>query len=220
VKKIIFLLILAFSYCHIIAQAAFSLGSDLTLLRDFTKNQQFSSFGQTVQFNFHFTKKETLYTWIGYYTNGKYKNNLTALPRYLSTTPPSVPYSSSSTIGYRQISVGWKHYFKETFEAEGSYAIYGLAGFGILFGRVENTFNTMIDTSKYSVSQLPGSGKFRRLTFDVGLGIEAPIGTGFYFYGELRTWLPASDFPSPYLYNSDAPRVLLLNAGLRLLFDY
>jgi len=95
-----------------------------------------------------------------------------------------------------------------------------LAGFGLLFGRAENTFNKAIDTAKYRVQQLPGNGKFRRLTFDVGLGVEAPIGTGFYFYGELRTWLPASDYPSPYLNNNDGPRVLLLNGGLRLLFDY
>jgi len=220
VKKIILLLILTFSYCHIMAQAAFSVGTDLSLLHDFTKDQQFTSFGQTVQLNFHFSKKESLYTWISYYTNGKYKNDLIALPRFLSTTPPSVAYSSSSQIGYRQISVGWKHYFKESFEAEAAHAIYGLAGFGIMFGRVENSFNKIIDTAKYRVAQLPGSGKFTRLTFDIGLGVDVPIGTGFYFYGELRTWLPASDFPSRYLYNNDGPRVLLINGGLRLLFDY
>jgi hypothetical protein len=220
VKKIIFLLILVFNYRHVNAQAAFSIATDLSVLHDFTKDQQFTSFGQTVQLNFHFTKKESLYTWISYYTNGKYQNDLTALPKFLSTTPPSVPYTSSSQIGYRQISVGWKHYFKESFDAETSHAIYGLAGFGVMFGRVGNTFNKTIDTAKYRVAQLPGNGKFRRLTFDVGLGVEAPIGTGFYFYGELRTWLSASDFPSPYLYNNDGPRVLLLNAGLRLLFDY
>ena len=220
VKKIIFFLVLACSDHYVNAQAAFSVGTDLSLLHDFTKNQQFTAFGQTVQLNFHFTKKQSLYAWISYYTNGKYQNDLTALPKFLSTTPPSVSYTSFSRIGYRQISVGWKHYFKETFESEGPYAIYGLAGFGLLFGRAENTFNKTIDTSKYRVPQLPGSATFRRLTFDVGLGVEAPIGTGFYFYGELRTWLPASDYPSPYLYNSDAPRVVLLNAGLRLLFDY
>ncbi|HVE61634.1 MAG TPA: hypothetical protein VNA26_07440 [Chitinophagaceae bacterium] len=202
------------------SQVALSVGTDFSLLHDFTKNQQFTSFGQTVQFNFHFSKKQSLYTWIGYYTNGKYQNDLTALPRFLSTTPPSVPYTSFSKIGYRQISVGWKHYFKGGFDIQGSYAIYGLAGFGLVFGHVENTFNKTIDTSKYRVPQLPGSGKFRRLTFDLGLGIDVPIGTAFYFYGEVRTWLPASNYPSPYLYNSDAPRVLLLNGGLRLLFDY
>jgi hypothetical protein len=220
VKKIIVFLILGFSCCQGIAQVAFSICTDLSLLRDFTKNQQFSAFGQTVQFNFHFTKKESLYTWIAYYTNGKYQNDLTALPRYLSTTPPSVPYTSFSKIGYRQVSLGWKHYFKKSFDAQATYGIYGLAGFGLLFGRAENTFNKAIDTAKYRVQQLPGNGKFRRLTFDVGLGVEAPIGTGFYFYGELRTWLPASDYPSPYLNNNDGPRVLLLNGGLRLLFDY
>jgi hypothetical protein len=220
VKKLILFLILVCNYCHINAQAGSSISTDLSLLHDFTKNQQFTAFGQTVQLNFHFSKKESLYTWISYYTNGKYQNDLTALPKFLSTTPPSVLYSSSSKNGYRQISVGWKHYFKESFDVESSYAIYGLAGFGIMFGRVENSFNKNIDTSKYRVPQLPGSGKFRRLTFDLGLGIDVPIGTGFYFYSELRTWLPASDYPSAYLYNSDAPRVLLLNGGLRLLFDY
>ncbi len=219
-KKIILLLILVCNYCHVNGQAAFSIGTDLSLLHDFTKHQQFTAFGQTVQLNFHFTKKESLYTWISYYTNGKYKNDLIALPRYLSTTPPSVPYTSSSQVGYRQISVGWKHYFKEGFNAETTYSIYGLAGFGVMFGRVENAFNKMIDTAKYRVPQLPGSGKLRRLTFDIGLGVDVPIGTGFYFYGEVRTWLPASDFPSPYLYNNDGPRVVMVNGGLRLLFDY
>ena len=213
-------MILSFSPWQINAQTAFSIATDLSLLHDFTKKQQFTSFGQTVQLNFHFTKKESLYTWIAYYINGKYQNDLTALPKFLSTTPPSVSYTSFSKIGYRQISVGWKHYFKGSFETEESHSIYGLAGFGLLFGRAENTFNKVIDTSKYRVPQMPGNGQFKRLTFDVGLGVETLIGTGLYFYGELRTWLPASDYPSPYIYNNDAPRVLLLNGGLRILFDY
>jgi hypothetical protein len=53
----------------------------------------------------------------------------------------------------------------------------------------------------------------------VGIGGEFPLGGGICLYTELRTWLPASDYPSPYLYNSDIPRVLLLTGGIRILFD-
>jgi hypothetical protein len=78
-----------------------------------------------------------------------------------------------------------------------------------------------VDTAHYHISPSlsAGTATAKRLTLDLGLGTEYPLGPSIYLYGELRTWLPASDFPSPYLYNNNIPRILLLAGGVRILFD-
>ena len=82
-------------------------------------------------------------------------------------------------------------------------------------------FSQVIDTSLYTVPTTEGSGKFYRLTLDLGGGVEVPVGGSFFMYGDLRTWIPTSDYPSPYLHsNKNVPLPFLLTAGVRILFGH
>ena len=66
---------------------------------------------------------------------------------------------------------------------------------------------------------LDGKANFKRLTVDLGLGWEKPLGADFYFYAEGRVWIPASDYPSKHIFiNNNAPVAAMVNIGLRLLF--
>ena len=207
---------------HGTAQIQVSIASDASLMRNLSPKQEFWAFGQTIQGNFHFTRKETGYLWIAYYTPGKFKNTYTAFEKLVGTNPPQIPYTVSGRWLPRQVSLGWKHYFKGSFDADGSWNLYGIAGFGLMVSTVQNTFNTTIDTSVYNIPSSPvsGNGSFKRLTFDLGLGAEYPIGADIYLYGDIRTWLPASDNnPSPYFHNGkNVPLPLMINAGIRILF--
>ena len=203
------------------AQTHFSVTTDASLLRNFTKGQQFTTIGQSVTANFHITSRATVYAGISYYVNGRYKNNLTAVEKDTAGGATAIGYTATSRLGYRQFSVGAKYFFRGAFDNEEGLNLYGTAGFGLLSGNVENVFDKVIDTALYSFPQraVSGTGRFRRLTFDLALGADIPVAAGFFVYGELRTWLPASDYPSPLLYNNRTPQVLLLNAGVRILFN-
>lgn len=203
------------------AQVAFSIATDVSFLRNFTKGQSFFAFGQTVVANFHFTQKESGYASISYYTNGKNKNTLTATSRDLTSLPLSVNYTSYSKLRFRQFSVGWKHYFNGGYAEAASPGLYGLAGFGLLTARAENTYRNTLNTARYTPAQqaLGGTANVKRLTLDLGLGGEAQIAEGFFFYVELKTWIQASGYPSSYLYNNNLPKTGMLNGGLRILIE-
>lgn len=122
----------------------------------------------------------------------------------------------------KQVSIGLKHYFKGSYDAEKDWNLYGLAGFGLLFNGVENTLLTSVDTSLYALAPTPveGNGNFRRLTLDLGMGAELPLGGDFFVFGDVRTVLPTSFYPSPYLHRlSDVPMPVLVNLGVRILFS-
>lgn len=219
-KKWFFLLAIIISNV-IAAQVKFSISTDVSLLRNFSPQQKFSAIGQTVQTTFHFTQKENLYAWINYYTEGKFKNNFTASAKSVFTTPQQLNYTATGRLTYRQISIGWKHYFKGSYNADNDVNIYGLAGFGFLFAKISNSHSTTIDSRLYNVPTSEGAGSFKRLSFDIGLGAELPLGGNFYAYADGRTWLPASSNASPYLHNQrNVPLPFMLCAGLRLLFDF
>jgi hypothetical protein len=220
-KKILLFFILSFAGIIGHAQYTFSIATDLNLLHNFTKNEGFNAVGQTVHYQFHFTKKETAYGWLSYHRGGRFKNNLSAVAKDSITSPQRLNYRVSSSINLSQISLGWKHYFRGGSNEEDTWGVYSTAGFGLLFAKVTNTFDKRVDTAKYASSKLvlPGATTINKLTIDLGLGGEFSVAPGLFLYSEIRTWLPASSYPSPYLYNNDLPRVLLLNAGLRILFD-
>ena len=176
-KKIIHLLLGLFLIQSLAAQVGFSVSTDLSVLRSFTKDQEFNSFGQTVHANWHLKEKETVYVWISY--------------------------------------------FKGNFHREDpGLSIYSIAGLGLLSGLVENGYNPGIDTALYTVPQKSVSGTegFKRLTVDLGVGLETELFPSVYLYGELRTWVPITDYPSPYLFNNDVPKVATAGLGLRVLF--
>jgi len=222
-KKYILVWMIGILYAGILkAQPVFSIATDATVLRSLSTQQHFFAVGQTVTGNIHFTKKESGYAWITYYTYGKFKNSATAIANNSTIYPPAVHYTIHSRMRYRQISIGWKHYFRGSYNENLNWNLYGLAGFGLLLGNAENTFNSFVDTALYTAPFHPtaGAGVFKRLTFDMGLGTEIPLGTSIYLYTELRTWLPASDYPSPYLINnSNVPLSLIVCGGLRVLMD-
>jgi hypothetical protein len=213
---VVFLLLISIS---VHSQTRLSVAPNLSVMRNFSPQQKFWSLGETVQFDFHFNKKQSAYAWITYFTAGKFKNNFTATAKSVNTLPAVVPFKASAKWRSNEVSLGWKHYFKGSFDTETGYNIYGIAGFGLMFAKVENVFSPVIDTSNYSTPTLAGNSEFSRLTIDLGAGIEFPIGGNFFLYGDLRTWIPTSDYPSPYLHNNkNVPLPFIVGGGMRILF--
>jgi hypothetical protein len=219
--KNLIVIIFLFSGLYGQTQIRLSVAPDLSLMRNFSPKQKFWSLGQTVQFNFHFSAKESGYAWITYYTPGKFKNNFTATAKSSATIPYTIPFKASARWRNNEVSLGWKHYFKGRFDAESGCNIYGLAGFGLMFTKVENSFSPVVDTSLYISPTRSGNSEFYRLTIDLGAGVEFPIGGNFFLYSDVRTWIPTTNYPSPYLHNNkNVPLPFMISGGMRILFGY
>ena len=135
------------------------------------------------------------------------------------TISQQINYTNSTKMRLKHFSVGYKKYLKGTSDADKSWNLYAYGGFGLLLGRVQNTHSVAIDTADYNVPVLSGQANFKRLTVDLGVGWEIPIGGDFFFYTEGRVWIPTTDYPSKFIFvNNNAPLVAMMNAGLRLLF--
>ena len=201
------------------AQVEFSVGTGLTGLRNLSPQQKFWAVGQTLQTNFHFSPKQSAYAWLDYYTEGRFRNETTATAKSPMINPQQIPYTATGHLTYRHVSLGLKHYFRGAYNTDKDFNIYGLAGFGFLFAKVRNTSSTTIDTSLYNVQVWEGEGPLKKLTFDLGLGGEMPLGGNFFIYSDARAWLPASINESPYLFNQrNVPLAFMLSAGVRVLF--
>ena len=201
-------------------QAKFSLATDLSILHSFKKEQRYWALGQTVHLHFHFTPKDGAYAWISYYTDGKFSNALTATAKSSVTVPQQINYQNKAAMSFRHISLGWKRYLKGTSDAEKNWNLYGYAGFGLMMGRVINSHSVNIDTNFYFVPVRSGKAHFKRLTLDLGLGFEIPVGGDIFLYFEGRALVPTTDYPSKYLFiNNNAPFTAEANAGVRIFFD-
>ena len=199
--------------------ARFSLATDASLLRSFKKDQRYWAIGQTILFHFHFTPKDGAYAWFSYYSNGKFSNTVNATAKSGTTVPQSVSYMNKAGLVSKHISLGWRRYLKGSFDAEKNWTLYGYAGFGLMLGRVVNAHSVSIDTSIYNVPVLNGKANFKRLTLDLGLGADFPVGADIYLYVEGRALVPTTDYPSQYLFvNKNAPFTATVNAGFRILF--
>ena len=220
-KTIVILLFCVFYFIPAFPQKAqFSFATDFTILRNFTNEQRFWTVGQTVAAHFNFTPKDGMYAWIAYSGNGKFSNQLAATAKTVFTIPLQVDYTNKSIMRFRHISIGWKRYLKGAYTIETNWSLYGYAGFGLLFGNINNSHSVSIDTADYFIPVLKGKADFKRLTFDIGLGYERPVGGDVYFYMEARTLIPTTEYPSQYLFiNNNAPLIGSFNTGLRLLFD-
>src|SRR4030095_2551272 len=120
---------------------------------------------------------------------------------------------------FKHLSLGWKHYFIGGSDIDEKWSLYGYTGFGLLLGRVINSHSVSIDTNSYFVPVRSGKANFKRLTLDMGLGWEVPLGGDIFFYNEARLWIPTTDYPSKYIFvNKNAPFVASLNFGIRILF--
>ena len=199
------------------AQPRFGVASGACVLRNFSPQQNFWAFGQTLQTLLHFSPKESAYGSLDYYTEGKYNNIFTASAKSPATSPQELDYIAVGRLSYRQISLGWKHYFKGSYDEHQNISIYGLAGFGFLFAKVRNF--VPIDTVLYNVVPTFGQSKVRKLTFDLGIGVEQSLGGNFFVFADGRMWLPASSHTSPYLSNQkNVPLAGIFSVGLRILF--
>ncbi|MDQ6610456.1 MAG: hypothetical protein M3Y85_11620 [Bacteroidota bacterium] len=202
-------------------QIKFSLVTGVSVLRNFSPQQKFWAIGQTVQGDFHFTAKESAYASLDFYGEGKFRNNFIATAKSTIISPQQLSYTATGHMLGRHISLGWKHYFTGSFKEERATAIYGQAGFGFLFAKLRNSFTIAVDTTLYNARPKEGESKIRKLSFDLGIGAEQPLGGNFYGFAEVNTWLPASSNTSPYLHNQrNVPLPVILSVGVRLLFDF
>lgn len=217
----LFILSLLFISTPSHSQVSYSIATDLSVMRNFSPKQKFNAIGQTVQGLIHFDKRESVYASLVYYSPGKFSNSFIAAARSPFTVPGSIAYRVQGTWSLRQISLGWKHYFRGSFDQEEGWNLYGLAGFGLMWSNTENILKTAVDTSVYQLAPSPeiGSGVFRRLTFDLGLGTEFPLGGEIFAYVDIRTWIPTTSHPNPLLHdNKNVPRPLIVCTGLRFNF--
>ena len=198
----------------------FSIATDLSLLRNFSDGQSFTVLGQTVQGQFHVSKKETFYAWIGYYEPGRVNGRYTTRAKQTTTAPAFKTFIVNSTWRFRELSLGWKHYFKSDYKDENKLSIYSLVGFGLLFNKINNVYNVKVDTALFvPVQPFAGNTTDRKITFDLGVGGEFPFRGSIFLYADARTYIPASSFVSPYLHNQNKMLPVMINVGLRVLFS-
>ena len=220
IRNIFFILIL---FCNCLAaQVKFSLGTDISLLRNFDGKQKFTVVGQSLIPQFHLDKKNTVYAWFTYHANGKYKSTLLASAKSSSVQPQSITFTNQSEMRLRQFSFGIKRYFIGSFEKLENFSFYGTAGFGLILGTASNSFSAFIDTSLYSIQNnvINGSGDFKRLTLDITGGFDFPVAYEMFVYTEIRMHIPTTNYPNSYLLkNSNAPFLGTINLGIRVLFD-
>lgn len=196
-----------------------SVATDVCIQRNFKPEQLYSAIGHTTYLLFHITPKNAVYTSFAYYSNGNFKNNVTATAKSLISNPQQVAYINSAKMQLKQFAVGWRKYLKGTADAEKGWNLYAYAGFGLLLGKVENIHSVSIDSAVYAMPVLSGNASFKRLTLDLGVGWEMPIANDFFLYTEARVWVPTTDYPSSYIFvNNNAPLVGMLGVGLRIIF--
>jgi hypothetical protein len=204
------------------SQVKFSLASDASLLRNFDDRHSFTVVGQGIHGQWHLGAKNTLYVWLTYHRNGKYKSDLSAVAKSATTLPQTVSFISNSEMRLRQLSAGIKHYLVGSYNRLEKFSLYGAAGFGLIFGRATNNFSVAVDTSLYTVQGniLNGSGDFKRLSFDLTAGWEIPVSYEIFVFSEARIHIPASSYPNNYLLKNDnAPFLGSINIGFRILFN-
>ena len=219
IKKLFIAVIFALSVNAVIAQARFSIASDLGVQRNFKENQEFWAIGPTIQVLLHLSPKDAGYFWYGFFSNGKFSHTLIASAKDPLVQPSLIFYRNDARMRLKHISLGWRRYLKGHPGIEKDYNIYANGGFGLIFGRIINTLTTTPDTSLYNVAIYGGQGNFKRLTLDLGTGIEIPFGSDFFMYSEARVWIPTTDYPSKYMFiNNKAPFVGMLVLGFRTYF--
>ena len=201
------------------SQGRFSMASDVTVQHNLKEQQRFWAIGHTTNIIFHLSKTEGFYASFAYFSNGEFTNRLTAFAKTPGTIPQQINYRGDVQMGLKQLSLGWKKYLAGAADAEGDWNLYAGAGFGVVFGRVINLLSVSPDTTLYNVPVRGGKANFKRLTLDLSLGAEFPIGKDIYLYSEGRCWITTTDYPSNHiLVNENAPLVAMLGFGIRVLF--
>ena len=109
-------------------------------MRNFSPRQKFWAIGHTVSGDLHFNDKETGYVWLSYFSPGKFSNRFYATAKSPATTPAVVPFNAKGRLEFREISLGWLHYFKGSYRETKGWSLFGRAGFGLKFSKAENVF--------------------------------------------------------------------------------
>lgn len=196
-----------------------SISTDLGLVRNFSKEQRFIALHNTIRTDFHLTMKDGIQVSFGYSTAGKYINSVTATALDPGTVPQKLDYDNKGKMRIRLLTASWKHYLKGHPQTETSWNLYSRTGFGLLMGWVDNIPSRSIDTSLYHIPVKSGNANFKRLTLDLAVGWEKPLGADFHFYTEARVSVPSPGYPSPFLLvNDHAPFMAVVCGGLRILF--
>ncbi len=201
------------------SQTTFSIATDLSAVRNQKQNQQFWTAGHTIKTELHLTKKDGPYIWVSYFIPGKFKNKLVATAILPTTVPQSIAFTNKAEMMVKEISIGWKHYFKGGSDLTDNWSLYGLAGFGIIGGNVKNNFLSAVDTTLYTAPIINGTSRFKRLTADLGFGWELPVSGELALYNEITVWIPTSSYPSKYLLENTAPLIASFHLGIRIYFD-
>lgn len=204
------------------SQVKFSLATDASLLRNFDGRHTFTVIGQTIHGQWHMDQKSTVYAWLTYHTDGKYRSSLVATARSVTTLPQTISFTTNSQMSLRHLSIGLKRYLLGSFQKLEKLSLYGAGGFGLIIGKATNNFSMAIDTSLYTVQNniLSGSGEFKRLSFDITAGWEIPVAYEIFVFSEARIHIPVSGYPNNYLLkNSNVPFSGSVNLGVRILFN-
>ena len=216
------LLVFACTFAQtVFSQTRISASTNFLVIRSFREDQRYWAVGQDIMADWHFTRKGGAYVSLTYSSYGNFTNQLSATAKDTTTSPHEISFTNRSQLRFEQISLGFKHYFVGTTDAENKWNLYTLTGFGLMFGRVTNSYSTSLDTSLYTAPQQPtnGSGHFKRLTLDLGLGWEVPLSGDVYLYANGKVLIPTSDYPSKYLLvNNNAPLFGAVGLGIRILF--
>jgi hypothetical protein len=202
------------------ASAQLSVNTNVSLTRNFNRQNTYFAVGNDVRLEYHFRDKLSGMVSFGYYSTGKFNNRVTTTALSPGTSPASITYGVNTKLGMQHLTMGARYFFKGNYKTEYGYNLYGYAGYGILFLQAGNTFDSQVDTSRYkAVAPYEGSGKINRLTLDLALGVDFAVGPDVYLYGETRAIISMTDYPSNYVrFNKGYPFPLSLNLGIRVLF--
>lgn len=202
-----------------LAQTRMSLGTEFVVQRNFSSGQEFWTIGQSIRGEWKTGKAPALYAGISYFAAGKFTNELEASAKDPATLPQRVDFNNNGRLRFTEISLGLKPYILGAWAAEDRWSVYAVTGLGLLMGRVDNTQSSNIDTTLYSLPVLPGRGRFNRLTLDLGLGFEVPVGGDLFVFSEAKSFIPISTYPSTYLLDPGyTPLTLNLGLGVRVIF--
>jgi hypothetical protein len=202
-----------------LAQKSLSIATDFNALHNFRKSQEFWAFGPSFHAVFHLNPKTAAVVSFGFFSYGKFKNNLNATAFQPTTIPQQVIFTNTSKMRLNHFSIGWRNFLKGQTNTKHDWNLYTNLGLGLLSATVLNDFSPMPDTANYQVPVLPGRGEFKRLTLDVAIGVDIHLISDMYFYSEMKSFIPTSSYPSKYLLvNTDAPFPALLSGGFRIMF--
>ena len=68
--------------------------------------------------DWHFTNKGGAYASLSYSSNGNFTNQLSATAKAATTSPQEISFTNKADLRLNQISLGFKHYFVGTTDAE------------------------------------------------------------------------------------------------------